>query len=280
MVTTQTRKHIIVNLFQSGIMSAPLIGDAERRYIIGGAELNVRNDGRGQGDFRRIEVQVGVIPQANGSARVRLGGTDVIVGVKAELGVPDEARPSAGRLMFSVECSPVASPAFRGRGGDELSSEISKALERSMYVGPSGSHPPIDMNSLCVVSGKSCWILYVDALVLDIDGAAIDAVSMAVKLALADARIPRVELVYGDQPGAEPELEVDDDPDNAVRLDVVNVPVILSVCRLGNACVMDPTGEEEECASIAVGVAVDGSGTMSGVTKRGEGRIDPTTLLV
>ena len=99
--------------------------------------------------------------------------------VQAEIGSPDADRPDCGRLSFAVECSPVASPAFRvraaclparptrsiwnpvaaaegllqpqgmrltccaacllqGRGGDELAGELTRALERSMYPGPSG----------------------------------------------------------------------------------------------------------------------------------------------
>jgi exosome complex component RRP42 len=37
------------------------------------------------------------------------------------------------------------------------------------------------MSSLCIVSGKTCWVLYVDALVLNMDGSVLDALSMAAK---------------------------------------------------------------------------------------------------
>lgn len=55
---------------------------AEREYITQGVEQNIRNDGRKREDFRAIELQLGVIAQASGSARLKLGNTDVIVGVK------------------------------------------------------------------------------------------------------------------------------------------------------------------------------------------------------
>ena len=109
-----------------------------------------------------------------------------LLGAQAEIGNPDAERPDCGRLVCGVECSPVASPAFRvgggfclvgegaaaalarasnpcvpacrccfcplgnqnatcrpdctaqGRGGDELSGELARALERSLYAGPSG----------------------------------------------------------------------------------------------------------------------------------------------
>lgn len=147
-------------------------------------------------------------------------------------------------------------------------------------MGPGAAHAPLDLGALRIVSGKTCWVLYIDALVLDIDGAALDAISIAVKAALADARIPKVELVQGEDPGDEPEYEVDDDPEHATRLDVSGVPVTLSVCRLGSACVVDPTADEEECAAAVVAVAVDASGAVCGISKGREEGVDPTTLMV
>ena len=40
----------------------------------------------------------------------------------------------------------------------------------------------MDLSKLCIVTGKQCWLLYVDALVLNIDGNVLDTVSMAVKV--------------------------------------------------------------------------------------------------
>jgi hypothetical protein len=71
---------------------------------------------------------------------------------QAEIGSPDPDRPDCGRLLFGVECSPVASPAFRGRGGDELASELARALERSMYPGPSGAPADAKPRLLCHTS--------------------------------------------------------------------------------------------------------------------------------
>ncbi len=50
----------------------------------------------------------------------------------------------------------------------------------------------VDLSQLSIVAGKTCWVLYVDALVLNIDGNVLDALSLAAKAALADTRIPKV----------------------------------------------------------------------------------------
>lgn len=63
-------------------MAAPLISQGEVEWITAGVSYNTRNDGRKREDFRQLKVQLGMLAQATGSARVQLGETDVIVGVK------------------------------------------------------------------------------------------------------------------------------------------------------------------------------------------------------
>jgi exosome complex RNA-binding protein Rrp42 (RNase PH superfamily) len=67
---------------------------AERGYVQLGVAQGVRNDGRAAMDCRPVTVDAGVLPHANGSARVTLGkgliggsgGTDVVAAIKAEVG--------------------------------------------------------------------------------------------------------------------------------------------------------------------------------------------------
>ena len=40
----------------------------------------------------------------------------------------------------------------------------------------------IDLGALCIMAGKSCWVLCVDALVLSADGGLVDALSIATKV--------------------------------------------------------------------------------------------------
>lgn len=55
-------------------------------------QQSMRLDGRGCSDLRPIELELGVVPQAAGSARLHLGGTDVLVGVKVSQ-CPDSHLP-------------------------------------------------------------------------------------------------------------------------------------------------------------------------------------------
>ena len=126
----------------------------------------------------------------------------------------------------------------------------------------------LDLRALSIVSGRSCWVLCMDALVLACDGSLLDALSIAVRVsclpslsflscailapqaslfvprcasvtrafedvqaALQDTRIPLVEVGATEDPSEEPELELDDDPANAKHVDVSRVPVIVTVCQ-------------------------------------------------
>jgi exosome complex component RRP42 len=66
---------------------ATLLSKAETSYIQMSltADPPLRADGRGLHDYRPIGLNTGVAPLANGSARVRIGGTDVMAAVRLEV---------------------------------------------------------------------------------------------------------------------------------------------------------------------------------------------------
>lgn len=74
-----------------------LISDAEKKFIVGGVNEDLRTDGRTCSDFRTIEMETDCIATTNGSARIRLGSTELLVGVKAELEKPSTSEPNKGR---------------------------------------------------------------------------------------------------------------------------------------------------------------------------------------
>ena len=51
-------------------------------YICEGFQLDVRTDGRNTEELRSIVLETGQLVQASGSARLKLGVTDVLVAVK------------------------------------------------------------------------------------------------------------------------------------------------------------------------------------------------------
>jgi len=91
-----------------------LLSPAELAYLHASLSLTppVRPDGRGAAQFRPLAAETGVLPGANGSARVCFAdGTEAVVGVKAEVertpaspfaDVDDDAPPNADDAWVEV----------------------------------------------------------------------------------------------------------------------------------------------------------------------------------
>ena len=83
-----------------------------RKHVLKALAENIRYDGRKDLDFREITLEYGVSKNAEGSAKVKMGDTEVIVGIKMELGKPFSDRPDEGVLMVGAELLPMSSPEF------------------------------------------------------------------------------------------------------------------------------------------------------------------------
>ncbi|XP_057962143.1 uncharacterized protein LOC131153709 [Malania oleifera] len=249
----------------------------EKLFIEGGIAQDLRSDGRKRLTYRPINVETGVIPQANGSARVRMGATEVIVSVKAELGKPSPLHLDKGKVVIYVDCSPTAGPMFEGRGGEDLSTELSVALQRCFLGSKSGAGAGIDLSSLSIVEGKVCWDLYIDGLVVCSDGNLLDALGAAVKAALSNTGIPKVHVAVGAAGDEQPEVDVSDE--EFLQFDTSGVPVLVTLTKVGKHYIVDATSEEESQMSSAVSVSVNRQGHICGLTKRGGVGLDPSIVL-
>ncbi|CAM8935769.1 unnamed protein product [Rhodiola kirilowii] len=249
----------------------------EKHFIQGGIAQDLRTDGRKRLGFRPISVETGIIPQASGSARVRIGATDVIASVKAELGKPNVWQPDKGKVSIHIDCSATAEPAFEGRGGEELSAELSVSLQRCLLGGKTGSGAGIDLSSLIVVEGKVCWDLYIDGLVVSSDGNLLDALGAAIKSALSNTGIPKVHVAVGASGDEQPELDVSDE--EFLQFDTSAVPAIVTLTKVGRHYIVDATSEEESQMSSAMSISINRQGNICGLTKRGGSGLDPSVIL-
>ena len=160
-----------------------------------------------------------------------------------------------------------------GRPRDEAAAELASSLERSLRGG-------LDTSALAVAPGVAAWHVYVDALLLAVDGGAPTALSLAAAAALTDARVPRVTV--GDAiGGAPPDVDVDDDLSSATLLDVSNIPIMLAVASAGAAggggVVVDPDSSEDAAASAVARVAVAADGGVRGLALA-KGTVTPGAL--
>lgn len=252
-------------------MTSIRLSIAEQKYIIESAECDFRPDGRSCEDYRQIEIETRNLPNTNGSSRCKIGKTEVLVGVKAEVVDVDIHTPTQGKLNISVDCSATASPEFAGRGSETVEQEVLSVLNL-LY----SSIDALNLQDLCIVKGESCWLLNIDVLYIQCGGNLFDAASIALKAALHSTTMPNVS-VSGE--GIEMELEISDDPYHVWKLNTTLCPICITLYQIGESFAADVSDEEEECSTGYVHVGVLPSGEVSAMEKSGAGNMEPDALL-
>src|SRR3972149_9803692 len=109
----------------SGEVVSELMGEA----IVKLAASGRRADGRARDEVRHLSVEKNYVNTAEGSARVKLGDTDVLVGVKINIGVPYPDTPNSGVLSTSAELIPMASPTFAAGPPRPPADEVTRVVD-------------------------------------------------------------------------------------------------------------------------------------------------------
>lgn len=82
----------------------PMIySEGEQAFLTAALAEGLRHDGRGLDDYRTIHIAVGVVENAEGSCRVKLGGTEVEASVRPELAAPAAGTPDVGSVAINIE---------------------------------------------------------------------------------------------------------------------------------------------------------------------------------
>ncbi|MEM1941837.1 MAG: exosome complex protein Rrp42 [Candidatus Nitrosocaldus sp.] len=218
--------------------------------------LNKRLDGRGLKDHRELRIDVGLIKKANGSALVSLGNTQVIAGIKVEVDEPFPDMPDKGLFICNAEVLPLASPYAEPGPPDEDAIELARVVDRGIR-----ESEMIALDKLVLMSGKKVYAVFADVSVLNSDGNLFDATSYAVVAALLTARIPK--------------YDVQDDKlvksEETIPLPINTVPVSVTMAKIGNSIIVDPTAEEEACMEARITIATDEYGRVCAIQKGGSG---------
>ena len=90
-----------------------------------------RLDERSLDELRAVEIELHAIKKA-ASARVKLGDSEVIAGVKVETGEPFEGLENKGALIVSAEILPTASPYVEPGPPDEDTVELARVVDRGI----------------------------------------------------------------------------------------------------------------------------------------------------
>ncbi|NWF87164.1 exosome complex protein Rrp42 [Candidatus Bathyarchaeota archaeon] len=215
-----------------------------------------RLDGRDLADYREIKIEQGIIERAEGSARILLGKTEVLVGTKIELGEPFPDTPNEGVLTVNAELVPLASSTFEPGPPDENSIELARIVDRGIRESKA-----IDTEKLCIEPGKKVFVIFVDVYVLNHDGNLIDASALAAVAALLNTKMPNYEIKEGEvklKPGYTP-------------LPMRKRPITVTFAKISDKLVVDAWLEEEQVMDARLSMAIDDDGNICAIQKGGSG---------
>jgi exosome complex component RRP41 len=216
----------------------------------------IRLDGRKSDELRPIKLEVGVIPNADGSAYIEQGKNKILAGVYG----PREAHPKHLALQdrtvlkcryhmapFSVQERKSPAPSRREV---ELSKVIRESLEPAIFM----EYYPRTMIDLFIE-------------VLQADGGTRCASITAASLALADSGIPMRDLVVACAAGKADDTIVLDLMDEEDKLGSADVPVAL-MPNLNAVTLLQMDGKlTQEEFETAVNLAIEGCKQIYGMQK-------------
>ena len=198
-----------------------------------------RFDGRKLDEFRELTIETGISKKAEGSARVRLGNTEVLVGVKMDVGAPYPDSKDKGNLMVTAEFLPLSSPRYEPGPPIFDSIELARVIDRGIRESKF-----IELNKLCIKEGEKVWTVFIDIYTINADGNLMDAAGIGAIAALKTAKIPE----YDEEAG---KTKFGEWTDKNVPLSK-ELPISLTVHKIGNSLIVDPTQEEEDISETRI----------------------------
>ena len=237
-------------------MASSVLDQLKRKEIVDLLDQGKRIDGRAFDQSRPLSIETGVIPKANGSARVRLGDTEIVTGIKIQ---PDKPFPDLGDkgiFICTAEILPLAHPdAEPGPPGEDVI-ELARVVDRG--IRESGM---IDMSKLVLEKDKSVIGIFADNSVVDHDGNLFDACSYATTAAILSCKIPKWEIK-----NAVPVLVEDHESSPPIT----TIPVSITMGRIGEHILVDPNAEEWECIDARITITTNSDGNICALQKGGK----------
>lgn len=259
----------------------------KKDYVTKLAEEGKRVDGRRFDEFRPISIETNIVNKAEGSARIKIGNTQVVVGIKMDLGEPFPDTPDCGVLSTAAELIPLASPDFEAGPPQRDAIELARVVDRGVR-----ESEVVDIHKLVLTPGEKVWIVFIDIHILDYDGNLFDAASLGALAALLTTKIPIFRFLESGQldkkdleawytrTQMEEIREIYSNPDldeivaskrkdalPVVRLPMTEPPISCTAVKISNFVFFDPSLDEEELADARLTVATDANGDIRAMQK-------------
>lgn len=236
--------------------SAIIVEHLRRQQMWDSISKGKRLDGRNLDEIRPIEIEFDIIKKANGSAKVKLGNTEVVAGVKVETGEPFEGLENKGALILSAEVLPTASPYSEPGPPDEETIELARVVDRGVR-----ESQMVDLDKLVLIPGKTVYTIFVDCSIINTDGNLFDATLYAVISALISSKLPVFEI----QDGKVVDIGNRQDPP------ITTIPISITAVKIGDAVILDPTSEEEACMDARITITTNSDGHFTALQKGSTG---------
>jgi exosome complex component RRP42 len=224
-----------------------------KKHIEETLSKGMRFDGRKPDEYRQVAVTLGVTKNAEGSARVRIGETDVIVGVKLSIESPFPDTPEDGTMAVNVELLPLSNPDFETGPPGIQAVELARVVDRGIRESKT-----IDTKKLCITKGESAWSVFIDICPINDAGNLFDASALGAIAALYDTRFPKYD-------GEEVDYKERTDKPLPLRI----MPISVTVLKIGKHLIVDPTSEEEEFTDARLSVCATEDGKICALQKGG-----------
>ncbi len=228
--------------------------NVSKEYLIKLLDKGKRIDGRKFDELRKIEVSYDVSKHAEGAARVKFGATEVMVGVKLEVGEPFPDKPDEGTIIVSAEMLPLSSAEFESGPPSVGSIELARVVDRAIRESKA-----VDFKKLCIKEGEKVWMVLIDIYTINDDGNLQDASSLAALAALKQAKIPGYDGKKVDY-----SKKVD-------KLPLLSLPVECSVVKIKDKLLSDPCFEEEKMMDARLTIGVTENNEICAMQKSGRG---------
>jgi len=242
-----------------------IIPEITKQSIINLINNDQRADGRAIDDYRDIIIETDIVSKAEGSARVTLGNTQIIVGAKSQIGEPFPDTPNVGVLMTSSEMLPIADPKFEPGPPSESSVELARVVDRCVR-----ESQIVDLEKLCIEEGKKVWMIFLDLHILDYDGNLFDAAMFAVMAALMNTKIPIAKYEND---------EIIIDENETMDLPLRDKATMCTFVKIGDKMILDPSLEEESILDARLTIGITESGNICAMQKGGDEPLSKEDIL-
>jgi exosome complex component RRP42 len=220
------------------------------------AAINKRLDLRTLTEYRQpIKIETNISWTAEGSAKVQIGETIVLAGVKLSLEKPYNDTPDEGGITVNAELTPLSSPDYEPGPPGIKAVELARVIDRGIREAKA-----VDFKKMCITPGEKAWFLVIDIITLNDAGNLFDAAGLAALAALKAARYPTVDKST---------WSIDYKHKTDVALPLTKEPLAVTVYKINGNLMLDPTAEEEKAFDARLTISSDADGTISALQKGG-----------